>query len=61
MLIYTHAGNQTASLPNQTTCMQEIKQKSMHMLSLAKVSQAHGYGPGYTHVSNQTHLESTFD
>jgi hypothetical protein len=37
-MIYTHADNQTSSLPNQAISM--TKHKSMHVLSLAVVSQA---------------------
>jgi conjugal transfer/entry exclusion protein len=51
-MIYTHTTNQIASLQNQATCMQETKQNNMHLLSLVQVSQAHGYGPGYTDASN---------
>ena len=44
-MVYTRSGNQTASLPNQTACVQPTKQKSMHALSLVGVSQARGYRP----------------
>ena len=53
-MVYTRSSNQTASLPNQTACVQPTKQKSMHALSLARVSQARGYRPGLTYASNQT-------
>ena len=45
-MIYTHSGSQTVSLPNQSAYVQGAKQKSMHLLSLARVSQAHGYELG---------------
>jgi hypothetical protein len=45
-MIYTHTTNQTKSLQNEVTRMQETKQKSVHPLNLTLVSQAHGYGPG---------------
>jgi hypothetical protein len=40
-MIYTYAGNQITSLPNQAICMQGTKYKSLHALSLVGVSQAH--------------------
>jgi hypothetical protein len=43
-MISTHMTNQTTSLSNHATCMQETKQKSVHLLSLARVSHAHRYG-----------------